>query len=662
MQHPGWSLVRTAALPAIAGLFVVTGAALLATDDGSEWALWTWTAGLVLTGAPVLWQTLRHVARGHLATDIVAMLAITVAVILQQPLAGLIVVLMQTGGEALERYAEGRASQAVRQLEAESPHIAHRVGLEGIDDITVDEIAVGDELVVKSGEMVPCDGVVTKGVSQVDTSRLTGEPWPVSAHDGTHLLSGTLNLTGPLTLRTTAITRESQYARIVELVRSAAASKAPLQRLADRYAVWFTPLTLLVCGIAWAWSGDPSTALAVLVVATPCPLILATPIAIIGGVNRAASRHIIMRTGAALEQLSAVRAAVFDKTGTLTRGGASVSRIVAVPPRSSSALLGLAAAVEQYSGHALARSVVDAAEAQGLALTEPDGVIEEPGHGITGRVLGHTVSIGGREYIRARVDGSAKRHNDWSPFSGSATLCAYVEIDGRFGGIIEFAERLRPDAREMLDGLRSQGIQRVVLLSGDQERNAQAVARAVGIEAWEGNLLPAEKLERIERISRQEGPVLMVGDGANDAPALSRADVGVALAGHGGGVTAEAADVVVLTDELTGVSEAIAISRRTMRIARQSIWVGLSLSCVAMVFAAAGYIPPVVGALLQEGIDVAVIVNALRASLPSRATPRAAGETLPAASARRLHGDGADPTPPPVDRPHLEAVKVPLAG
>jgi P-type E1-E2 ATPase len=241
-------------------------------------------------------------------------------------------------------------------------------------------------------------------------------------------------------------------------------------------------------------------------------------------------------------------------------------------------------------------------------------------------------------------------------------LCAYVEVDGQLAGLIEFAERVRPEARGMLDGLRAQGIQRVVLLSGDQERNARAVASAVGIDAWEGNLLPAAKLERLVAISRAEGPVLMVGDGANDAPALSRADVGMALAGHGGGVTAEAADVVILTDDLSRVSEAIAISRRTMRIARQSIWVGLSLSGVAMFFAAAGYISPVVGALLQEGIDVAVIVNALRASLPPHVTPHAARETLPAASARRLHGDGAPPTPREVSPAQIVSAKLPLAG
>jgi heavy metal translocating P-type ATPase len=476
----------------------------------------------------------------------------------------------------------------------------------------VEDVQIDDELLVRPGEMIPCDGLITRGRSHIDTSRLTGEPLPIEVESGNRVLSGSLNVEGPLIVRATALSRESQYARIVELVRSAQASKAPLQRLADRYAIWFTPLTLAVCAVTWLLSGDATRALAVLVVATPCPLILATPIAIIGGINRAASRQIIVRTGGALEALDAVRAAVFDKTGTLTIGRPAVSRVSAVAPHNAGSVLRLAGAVEQHSGYSLARSVVDAAAAEGARLPAPSDVVEDAGRGITANVAGHSVSVGAREYILERTAlADVPEH-----LGDGAALRAYVAVDGALAGTIEFADQVRADAVDVLADLRHLGLQHILLLSGDHEPNVRKVADAVGISEASGDLLPAEKVARVAEWSARAGGIMMVGDGTNDAPALSRADVGVALAGHGGGITAEAADVVLLVDDLGRVSEAIRISRRTMRIARQSIWVGLTLSGVAMAFATAGFIPPVLGALLQEGIDVAVILNALRASLP----------------------------------------------
>lgn len=612
-RTPSGSLV----LPAAAVLAIVAGLALRLSSADPAWAHNVWRAGLVGTGVPILWRTLRYVARKHLATDIVATLAIVGSVLLGHPLAGLIVVVMQTGGEALERFAEGRASQAVRQLEEDAPRIAHRLRGARSEDLPVDAIQVGDEILIRPGEMVPCDSLVVTGESNVDVSRLTGEPMPMAARPGVQLLSGGLNLSGALVARATAVSRESQYERIVELVRSAAASKAPLQRLADQYAVWFTPATLAMCAVAWLASGDPTRALAVLVVATPCPLILATPIAIIGGINRAASRQIIMRTGGALEQLSRAHLAVFDKTGTLTVGRPSVARVIPVPPITEQALLRFAGAVEQHSGYALARSVVDAAHSAGETLPTPTDTIEEAGRGVSGRVEGHVVAVGARSYIADRTADRIDHETDIASREG-LLLRAYVAVDGRFAGTIEFTDQVRTGARELMASLHGLGIRRTLLLSGDRAANVRSVADAVGIDEAVGELLASDKLMRVAELSEHQGPVLMVGDATNDAPALSRADIGIALAGHGGGVTAEAADIVLLTDDLSRVSEAITISRRTMRIARQSIWVGLGLSGLAMIIAAGGYIPPVLGALLQEGIDVAVIINALRASAGER--------------------------------------------
>ena len=573
-----------------------------------------WFVGLVVLGTPVVLATVRQASRGQFATDLVATLAIVTAVLLGQPLAGLVVLLMQTGGEALDKFAEGRASAAVRALEEDAPRFAHRLrggSVTAVEDVPVDAVAVDDLLLVRPGEMVPCDGVVVEGFSHVDTSRLTGEPLPLQAEGGVKLMSGSLNLESALTVRATALAGESQYARIVELVRSAQASKAPLQRLADRYAVWFTPVTLLVCALAYVASGDWDRVLAVLVVATPCPLILATPVAIIGGVNRAARAHVVVRTGGALEQLAAARVAIFDKTGTLTVGTPEVSTVVSVGALPERELLRLAAAVENHSGHLLGRSVVAAANAAGVAIASADGVREDAGRGVRGLVDGRQVSVGATAFV------AADAYRGEPPATGRAAepgLRAWVVVDGRWEGYIEFADRIRDGLPAFFQRLRELGITRTLLLSGDSASHTEAVAREVGIADARGELLPGDKVSVVRTLVDAGEHVLMVGDGTNDAPALSAAQVGVALAAHGGGITAEAADVVILTDDVTRVADMIQLGRRTLRIARQSIRVGLGVSALAMLFAALGYIPPVVGAALQEALDVAVILNALRTS------------------------------------------------
>ena len=605
-------------LPISTLLFIVVGLTLRLTVTG-EAAEVVWSVGLVITGLPVVWRTLRGVLTGRFAADLVAMLAIVAALLLAEPLAGLIVVLMQTGGEALERHAERRASRAVRELEAAAPRLAHRVRDEVIEDVAAETVIVDDHLLVRPGELVPCDGVVIEGRSSVDVSRLTGEPVPIQAKPGVRLLSGSLDLDGPLTIRTTAVARESQYARIVELVRTAQASKAPLQRLADRYAVWFTPITLLVCGIAYLQSGDPVRALAVLVVATPCPLILATPVAVIGGINRAARRGIIFRHGEGLEQLATVTVAILDKTGTLTVGRPRVARVLAAAPFTENEILRLAGGVEHGSGHLLARTLLEAVASRGVSPARAEEIIESPGEGVTGQISGRRVAIGGWSYLMRQHPGAGPEFQSLLGTAPAKTLRAYVAVDGGAAGVVEYADEMRRGITEFVASLRAMGVRRVLLLSGDEQANAKAIGEAAGVDEAHGQLLPEEKVGFVRRLVAQGERVLMLGDGTNDAPALSSATVGIALASGGGGIAAAAADAVILTDDPTRVAEGMAISRRTLRVARQSIWAGLGLSGAAMVAAGLGHIPPVIGALLQEAIDVAVIVNALRAALPPAA-------------------------------------------
>jgi heavy metal translocating P-type ATPase len=603
-------------------------AALLALAFGGMLYAWResvgttfWLAALFVTGAPVAWRTLVGMWHGRFAADVVAMLAIVSALILRQPIAGLVIVLMQSGGELLERYAEGRASEAVRALELAAPHIAHRVDPTGtVLDVTAEDVVPGDVLLVRPGEMLPCDGVVTEGSSHLDEARITGEPLPRAVTAGAVVQSGAVNGERALHVRATAAAGESLYARIVELVRVAQAEKSPIQRVADRYAVWFTPLTLVVSGAAWAVSGDPVRALAVLVVATPCPLILATPVAIIGGINRAARRQIIVRTGAALEQVGSVNAVVFDKTGTLTLGHPEVDRVTALAPFGTDTVLRLAASVEQQSGHLLARTTVAAATARGMTLDRARDVVESPGRGVTGTTEGRSVTIGSRSYVEELHPGAAPQLVEG--IDGTARLRALVTIDGVAAGTVEYADRLRDGLPAFLRRLASLGVARTLLLSGDHRENVFAIARTLGIADARGDIRPEQKVDAVRELLRQGYRVLMVGDGTNDAPALSAATVGVALAAHGGGITAEAADIVLLADDVSRVAEAIEIGRRATRIARESILVGLGLSGVAMVVAALGYLAPTIGALLQEAIDVAVILNALRASQPARTRPR----------------------------------------
>ena len=607
-----FSLTRGATwLPALAVVSLVVGGGVRLASPENPWVWRVWMTVLIAAGMPVVVRTVRGLLRFNFAADVVATLSILGAILLGQPVAGLVIVLMQTGGEWLERYAEGRASNAVRALEEAAPRTAHRLRGNGQpDDIAASDIVAGDLLLVRPGEMLPADGVIESGRSHLDVSRLTGEAPPDLVQKGSEVRSGAVNLEGAIVVRAVRPASESLYARIVELVRTAQSEKSPIQRLADQYAVWFTPLTLLVCALAWFATHDALRVLAVLVVATPCPLLLATPVAIIGGINLSARHQVIVRNGGALERIATVDTVVFDKTGTLTIGRPEVVAVDALEGWVPNDVLRLAAAVEVGSGHHLARSTVDAAVRRGIALPSPSNVVDAPGLGVRGTVEGRDIAVGAAAWMSTLFPSEAVS----IAAARGAGMRGVVSVDGRIVGAIEYADQAREGLHGFFDRLRRLGLRRIVLLSGDHQANVDGIARAVGIEDARGDLLPQQKVDAVRAMMAEGKHVLMVGDGTNDAPALSAATAGIALAAHGGGIAAEAADAVILCDDITRVADAVRVGRRAVAIARQSIVVGLGLSGLAMVAASMGYFAPTTGAMLQELIDVAVILNAVRAS------------------------------------------------
>jgi len=560
-------------------------------------------ATLAVGGVPLVVQTVRGMLRGRFAADIVAMLAIVTALVLQQYFAGAVIVLMQSGGEALETYAMGRASHSLEALLARAPKVAHRLRDDQIDDVAVTAVRPGDLLVIKPGELVPVDGEVIAGTSSVDQSALTGEPLPIRAAAGTALMSGSLNLDGVMRVRALRLSEQSQYQQIVRLVEQARLEKPPIQRLADRFAVWFTPLTLVMCGVAYLVTGSPTSVLAVLVVATPCPLILATPVAVIAGISWAAEAGIIIKTGAAIENVGRARAVVFDKTGTLTLGQPTVGHVESLNTLSSGEVIRLAAAVEQFSSHHLGRVIAEAGRQRFPRLPDASGFREVAGRGVSGTVEGRSVAVGSPAFLAEQgvVVGDAPDHT-----------AAFVTVDGRLVGSIEFADRLRHQVPALMQRLAVLGVTDTIMLTGDRQPAAEAIAAQAGIRTVLANLLPGDKVNAVRDLKRRYGSVVMVGDGINDAPALAAATVGVALGAHGTAVSADAADIVLLVDDISRVGDALAISQRMRRIALQSIGVGLGVSFGLMVVASLGYITPAVGAILQEALDAAVILNALR--------------------------------------------------
>ncbi len=598
-------LIRFNPVAAAAAIGLAAGLTVRFVFQAPGAAQWVFLATLLAGGVPLVGKTLWGMLRGRFAADIVAMLAIVTALLVGQYFAGVVIVLMQSGGEALERYAMGRASSSLEALLARAPKVGHRIRGEQVEEVPVSEIRVGDLLLIRPGDLVPVDGEVTDGTSGVDQSALTGEPMPILAVQGTALLSGSVNLDGALRMRALRAAEQSQYQQIVRLVERARQEKPPIQRLADRFAVWFTPLTLAMCGVAYLLSGSPTTVLAVLVVATPCPLILATPVAVIAGISRAADLGIIVKSGMAIEQLGRAPAVVFDKTGTLTLGRPTVERVEATDRVPADEFLRLAAAVEQLSSHHLGKAIAEAGRQRLGRLPPAADFRETPGSGVAGQVEGRGVAVGSAGFLTSRgITVPSELPDD--------RTSAFVSVDGCLVGMIEFADRLRHQVPALMQRLAVLGVTETVMLTGDRESSAEVIAAQAGIRTVRANLLPADKVAAVQDLKRRYGTVVMVGDGINDAPALAAATVGVAMGAHGTAISAEAADVVLLVDDIARVGDAMAISRRMRRIALQSIGVGVGLSFLLMVVASFGLITPAVGAVMQEALDAAVILNALR--------------------------------------------------
>jgi len=598
----------------LAALGLGTGFWLAGHKDEAD-VVWAIATALVLV--PLVLGVARSLLRGDVGVDAIALIAIVGALLLGEYLAGAIVALMLSGGNALEDYAQGRASRELRALIDRAPRIGHRREGDRIVHVPVEDLELGDVVVVRAGEIVPADGTVADTHEAViDTSALTGEPLPVTVHPGGEVLSGTSNAGEAFDLVVTRRAAESAYAGVVRLVHEASEQRAPFVRMADRYAVVLLPVTAVAAAAAWALSGDPVRALAVFVVATPCPLILAAPIAFVAGLSRSARAGIIVKGGSAIEALGEARTALLDKTGTVTTGEPEIDRIVPLDGRSAEELLRLAASLDQHSVHVLAEALVHGAEERGLVLSAPERTSEAPGQGITGVVDGHEVAVGSSAWLeklgcRGAVEASAAL--DGSPSISQARVS--VAVDGELAGVIVMADHVRPEAWGLADALRESGIEHVALVSGDRAEIAEEVGRLVGADTVYAEQSPEDKLDVVRAIRAQERlrKVMMVGDGINDAPALALADVGVAMGAQGATVSSQTADVVILVDRVDRVVDAVRIGKRSLAIARQSVLAGIAMSAGAMVAAALGFLPPVAGALFHEVTDVVVILNALRA-------------------------------------------------
>jgi heavy metal translocating P-type ATPase len=621
--------VRTRLLPAssvflVLSLLGIVLGVLQWSADEPDAANLVWGVTTAIGLVPIAWEVLSGIVHKQAGVDLIAVLAMVGALVLGEYLAGAVIAFMLATGRALEDFADVRAHRELSALLERAPRSAHRYVGSSLSSVPIGDVRPGDRLLVKHGEVVPVDGFLASGNGVFDESALTGESRPVERVAGEQVRSGAVNAGPAFDLRAVASADRSTYAGILRLVEQAQRERAPFVRLADRYALIFVPVTLVIAILAWAISGDAVRALAVLVVATPCPLILAAPIAIVAGISRAAKRGIIVKGGGALEALARGRVLLFDKTGTLTAGTPEVAEVFAFGELDPDEVLRLGASLDQLSPHVLATAIVASARRRGLELVFPEDVREELGSGIRGRVNGRSVGLGKASWVArgAPLPVKARDARRRSAMEGSS--CVMVSVDGEVAGAVVLEDPIRSDTPRVIRILRRAGIDRVVMVTGDHPDVAESVGISIGVDRILSERDPADKVDAV-KAEGEFGPTVMVGDGVNDAPALAAADVGVAMGARGATASSEAADVVLVVDRLDRVAEAMRIARRSRGIAVQSVVIGMGLSFVGMLFGAFGLLVPVAGALVQEAIDVTVILNALRALRPDRQTRQRSG-------------------------------------
>lgn len=551
-------------------------------------------------------EMIKTLRSGKYGVDILAITAIVATLFVNEYWASLMILIMLTGGESLEDYAQKKAGQELQSLLDNTPRTAHKLQGDQQLDVAVDTLEIGDHLVIKPGEIVPADGRVIMGESTFDEASLTGEAKPMSKKVGDELMSGSVNGDSSVKMVVEKRAEDSQYQLIIKLVEESKEKPARFVRLADRYAVPFTLIAYLIGGIAWWASGDPVRFAQVLVVASPCPLILAAPVALVAGMSRSSKSGIVVKTGTAVEKLAETKTIAFDKTGTITKGILEVTGVAPVQGFSEAELLRVAASAEQGSAHILARSLVQAVP-QLLPVTD---LKEISGQGITATVDGRQVKVGNARFIDV-------------PEAKTDTTAIYVAIDEKYAGTIYFSDTIRPEASKTIARLKAQGITDLLIVTGDGRTVAEAIAEEVGLTEVHARCLPQDKLTILTSIPKEKRPVTMVGDGVNDAPALTVADVGIAMGAHGSTAASESADVVILKDDLERVAEAVMISRETMKVAKQSVLIGIFVCVFLMIVASTGVIPALFGAMLQEVVDTVSILSALRAKKSAKQPPHA---------------------------------------
>ena len=601
-----WVFLKKYKLFAFALLSLVIGIILYFSNLPKE-AKYLLSFIAIVETIPLLWGMFQDLRVGTYGIDILAATAIVSSVALNQYWAAIVIVIMLTGGEALEDYAEHRAETELDALLKRAPQIAHILRGGKVMDVKVSKVEIGNKIIIKPGELVPVDAVIIEGSASFDQSSLTGESVPVSKGIGDSLLSGSVNMDGAITAKALRPASDSQYEQIIKLVKSAQNSQTPFVRLADRYSIPFTAIAFMIAIGAWIISHQSIRFVEVLVVATPCPLILAAPIAVISGMSRAAKNGIIIKTGGALERLAEAKSIAFDKTGTLTTGIANIKEIKAFGKNKKSEVLRLASSLEQNSNHVLALSIVNEAKRLKIKLSKAVGVKNFSGTGMSGKVSGRLVYVGN---ISMMLNHGVEIPKNINHTKNKDTI-SYVAFEKQLIGSISFDDKIRPESKATIARLRQLGFKNMILITGDLKSKARSVAKVLGIDKVVAGALPGDKINAIEQDNLR--PVVFVGDGVNDAPVLTAADVGIALGAQGQTAASESADMVIMLDDFSKVAKAREIAKRTFSIAQQSILIGIAMSLVLMLVFATGKFPPVYGALLQELVDVFVIFNALRA-------------------------------------------------